>query len=68
MATDELMKKVPGFAGSGLKGYVVEREEGGFVLTFYGEGAGGLEAAHLVHVAGGRAASSATLRPGQRSC
>ena len=66
VATDELMAKVPGFAQSGLSGYIVERENDGFVVTFYAGEGDTLTAAHIVHVAGGRVTSSETIEPASR--
>ncbi len=66
VATDELMAKVPGFTQSGLSGYIVERENDGFVVTFYGGEGDALTAAHIVRVAGGRVTSSETIEPASR--
>ncbi|HEY5722234.1 MAG TPA: hypothetical protein VIT45_07915 [Allosphingosinicella sp.] len=66
VATDALMAKVPGFAQSRLNGYIVERENDGFVVTFYGGEGDTLTAAHIVHVAGGRVTSSETIEPASR--
>jgi hypothetical protein len=36
LATDDMMARIPNPAGSGMRGYIVEREGDGFAVVFYG--------------------------------
>jgi hypothetical protein len=67
VATDDLRNRVPDLNAAGLRGYVVDRDENGFVPIFYGEEDGRLVAIYRARVAGAGGVTDATLFPaGQR--
>jgi hypothetical protein len=64
VATDDMMKKIRDPARAGVKGYVVERDGRGFLVTFFG---GDLPVAmYVARVAGGRVESGRLLSDAER--
>jgi hypothetical protein len=61
VATDDFLKKVRDPAAAGYKGYVVDREGGGFVVIFYGGEGDRLVGRYVAHVADGRVTSARIL-------
>lgn len=67
VATDDLRNRVPDLQAAGIRGYIVDRDESGFIPIFYGDEDGKLVAIYRARVAGPRGVSNATLfRPGER--
>ena len=66
LATDDLLAKVKDPEAQGFKGYVVERTEGGFTVTFYAAENGRLAAAYVASVADGKVVESRAVPAGSR--
>lgn len=68
VATDDMRERIPDLNAAGLRGYVVDRDDRGFVPIFYGEEDDGrLVAIYRARVAGAGGITDATVfAPGQR--
>jgi len=67
VATDDLHNRVPDPVAAGIRGYIVDSDEGGFIPIFFGEEDGRLVAIYRARVAGpGGITEPAVFAPGQR--
>jgi hypothetical protein len=66
VATDDLREQLPNFAEAGVRGYVIEREADGPVVTLYGDQGAGLVAMYVAKIGAGGIVSSRVLGAGER--
>jgi len=67
VATDDMRNRIPDPLAVGVRGYIVDRDENGFIPIFFGEEDGRLVAIYRARVAGPGGVSEPTVfAPGQR--
>ena len=67
VATDDMRNRIPDPVAAGIRGYIVDRDENGFIPIFFGEEDGRLVAIYRARVAGAAGVSEPTVfAPGQR--